>query len=124
LHPTSTLGKAEIGGAGKPNRAYGLELARRGYVVLCPDYPSFGDLAAFDFKASPHPSGTMKAVVNHVAASTCWPARPEADADRIAAIGHSLGGHNALFAAAFDDRIKAVVTSCGWNVFEDYYRAT
>ncbi|CAA9398840.1 MAG: electron transport proteins [uncultured Phycisphaerae bacterium] len=121
LHPTSKLGKDEISGAGKPNREYGLELAKRGYVVLCPDYPSFGDLAGFDFKASPHPSGTMKGVVNHLRGVDLLAGRPEADAGRIAAIGHSLGGHNALFAAAFDERIKAVVTSCGWNVFEDYY---
>lgn len=122
LHPTSQLGKAEIGGAGKPNREYGLELAERGYVVLCPDYPSFGDLSSFDFKASPHPSGTMKGIVNHLRGVDVLAARPEADAGRIAAIGHSLGGHNALFAASFDERIKAVVTSCGWNVFENYFK--
>ena len=32
-------------------------------------------------------------------------------------IGHSLGGHNALFLAVFDERVKAVVSSCGFNVF-------
>ncbi|HEX8914862.1 MAG TPA: PVC-type heme-binding CxxCH protein, partial [Humisphaera sp.] len=120
LHPTSKLGKAEITGGGKPNRQYGLELAKRGYVVICPDYPSFGDYAK-DFAASAHPSGTMQGIVNHAAAVDLLVARPDVDAARIAAIGHSLGGHNALFAAAFDPRIKAVVTSCGWNAFEDYY---
>ncbi len=42
------------------------------------------------------------------------------DANRIGVIGHSLGGHNALFLAALDERIKVVVTSCGWTQF-DYY---
>jgi pimeloyl-ACP methyl ester carboxylesterase len=41
--------------------------------------------------------------------------------DRIGVIGHSLGGHNSLFTAVFDDRIKAVVTSCGFTPFHDYY---
>ena len=27
--------------------------------------------------------------------------------------GHSLGGHNAVFTAVFDDRIQAIVTCCG-----------
>jgi hypothetical protein len=37
-----------------------------------------------------------------------------------AAIGHSLGGHNSLFTAAFEPRIKVVVTSCGFDSFRDY----
>ncbi|MFO0951352.1 MAG: hypothetical protein U0835_09420 [Isosphaeraceae bacterium] len=36
-------------------------------------------------------------------------------------IGHSLGGHNSIFVALFDPRIKAVVSSCGFNSFRDYY---
>jgi pimeloyl-ACP methyl ester carboxylesterase len=35
-------------------------------------------------------------------------------------MGHSLGGHNALFLAAFDSRVKAVVVSCGFNSFFKY----
>jgi dienelactone hydrolase len=41
--------------------------------------------------------------------------------DKIGCIGHSLGGHNSLFTAAFEQRIKAVVTSCGFTGFHDYY---
>jgi pimeloyl-ACP methyl ester carboxylesterase len=44
----------------------------------------------------------------------------EVDARRIAAVGHSLGGHNALFLAAFDGRVRAVVTSCGFTSFRRY----
>ena len=36
-------------------------------------------------------------------------------------IGHSLGGHNAIFTALFDDRLEAVVSSCGFNDFLHYY---
>ncbi|MEZ6146637.1 MAG: prolyl oligopeptidase family serine peptidase [Planctomycetaceae bacterium] len=41
--------------------------------------------------------------------------------DRIGVIGHSLGGHNALFTAAFDQRLNAVITSCGFTEFHQYY---
>ena len=36
------------------------------------------------------------------------------------AIGHSLGGHNAIFTAVVDERIKVVVSSCGFDSFADY----
>ena len=35
-------------------------------------------------------------------------------------IGHSLGGHNSVYTAVFDERIKAVVSSCGLDSFADY----
>jgi hypothetical protein len=37
------------------------------------------------------------------------------------ALGHSLGGHNAIYTAVFDDRIKIIVSSCGFDSFLDYY---
>jgi pimeloyl-ACP methyl ester carboxylesterase len=120
LHPTSKLGKAEITGQGQPNREYALELAKRGYVVLAPDYPSFGDYR-YDFKDPRYVSGTMKGIFNHMRCVDFLQSLKEVDRDRIAVIGHSLGGHNALFLAAFDKRVKAVVTSCGWTPFGDYY---
>jgi dienelactone hydrolase len=46
---------------------------------------------------------------------------PEVDAERIGCIGHSLGGHNSLFLAAVDTRIKAAVSSCGFDTFPTYY---
>jgi pimeloyl-ACP methyl ester carboxylesterase len=45
---------------------------------------------------------------------------PYVKTNAFGAIGHSLGGHNALFTAAFDDRINAVVTSCAFDSFRDY----
>ena len=35
--------------------------------------------------------------------------------------GHSLGGHNSVYTAVLDDRIKVVVSSCGLDSFLDYY---
>jgi pimeloyl-ACP methyl ester carboxylesterase len=63
----------------------------------------------------------MKAIWNNIRAIDVLEAMPEVDRDRIGAIGHSLGGHNALFTAAFEQRIRAVVTSCGFTAFHHYY---
>lgn len=122
LHPTSPLGKSQICGlGGKPSRFYAHELAERGFVCLAPDYPSFGEYDQYDFANDGFVSGTMKGIWNHIRAVDVLEAMPEVQADRIGVIGHSLGGHNALFVAAFDQRLRVIVTSCGFNAFEDYY---
>lgn len=123
LHQTQPLGKGEVCGlGGKRSMFYGHELAERGYVCLAPDYPSFGDYACeFDASSPTSTSGSMKAIWNNLRAVDLLESLPEVDPDRIGSIGHSLGGHNALFTAAFDQRIRAVVTSCGFTSFFDYY---
>jgi pimeloyl-ACP methyl ester carboxylesterase len=122
LHQTSSRGKKEVSGEdGAPaNQAYGKELAERGYVVLAPDYPSFGDYFP-DFHKSQFASGSMMGVFNHMRGVDLLQAREEVDPARIGAIGHSLGGHNAMFVGAFDQRLKVIVSSCGWTPFHDYY---
>jgi len=121
LHPTSPLGKGVVAGLSeRPNRAYAKELARRGYVVLAPDYPSFGDYR-YDFDADRYVSGTMKGIFNHMRCVDLLQSRDEVDPERIGVIGHSLGGHNAMFVGVFDRRLKVIVSSCGWTPFEDYY---
>jgi len=87
---------------------------------LAPDYPSFGEYK-YDFARSPYASGSMKAIWNNMRAVDLLAARPEVDAKRIGVIGHSLGGHNAMFTAAFDDRIAAIVSNCGFTNFRRYY---
>ncbi|MEA1952440.1 MAG: prolyl oligopeptidase family serine peptidase, partial [Planctomycetota bacterium] len=118
LHPTSALGKRVVAGENpKPNRSYALELAERGYVVIAPDYPPFGDYKGYDFNADKYLSGTMKGIVNHMRCVDLLQSLDEVDPQRIGVIGHSLGGHNAIFVGAFDKRIKAIVSSCGWTSF-------
>jgi fermentation-respiration switch protein FrsA (DUF1100 family) len=120
LHQTTPLGKDEPAGlGGSPNLAYARELAELGFVTLAPDYPNFGDYAVNPY-ALGYASATMKGIVNHRAALDVLAALPEVDARRLGVIGHSLGGHNALFLAALDPRVKAVVTSCGFNSFFKY----
>jgi dienelactone hydrolase len=118
LQQTTNVGKDEPAGVrGDPELQYALELARRGWVTLSPDYPSFGE-HAWEFAAHPeYASGTMKAIWDNVCAVDLLQGLPGVDPDRIAVIGHSLGGHNAIFTALFEPRLKAVVSSCGFCTF-------
>jgi dienelactone hydrolase len=121
LHQTTPQGKDEAAGlSGRTNLFYARELAERGYVVLVPDYPNFGEYR-LDPYAGGYVSATMKGIVNHRRAVDLLRSLPEVEPQRIGVIGHSLGGHNALFLAAFDDRVRVVVTSCGFNSFFKYY---
>jgi dienelactone hydrolase len=121
LHQTTAIGKQEPAGMGIKNLAYAAELAERGMVTLAPDYPGFGDYK-IDAYAKGYVSATMKGIWNHRRAVDVLESLPEVDPGRIGAIGHSLGGHNSLFVAVFEPRIKAVVTSCGFNAFPKYFK--
>ncbi|MFO0427478.1 MAG: alpha/beta fold hydrolase [Planctomyces sp.] len=123
LHQTTGIGKGEPAGlGGLPNLHYAHELAQRGFVCIVPDYPSFGDYA-YDFRTQgkDYASGSMKAIWNNIRAIDLLETLDQVDSDRIGCIGHSLGGHNTLFTAAFDTRIRAAVTSCGFTAFHHYY---
>ncbi|MBS0265827.1 MAG: prolyl oligopeptidase family serine peptidase [Planctomycetes bacterium] len=119
LHQTVPEGKAEPAGlAGSADLHYALELARdHGYVTLAPDYPSFGEHSYEFGDRSPYVSGTMKAIWDNLRALDLLQSRPEVDAASLGVLGHSLGGHNAIFTALFDERLQAVVSSCGFCRF-------
>jgi dienelactone hydrolase len=123
LHPTNNvIGHGVVVGLGSsPNRAYALELAKRGYVTLAPNYPLLAkyqpDLAKLGWE-----SGTLKAVWDNIRGLDLLASLPFVDSSKgFGTIGHSLGGHNSVFTAVFDDRLKVVVTSCGLDSFLDYY---
>lgn len=122
LHQTTGIGKGEPAGlGGNPNQHYALHLAQRGYVTLAPDYPSFGDYK-YDFpKEHGYISGTMKAVYENMRSVDLLQSLPIVDPERIGVIGHSLGGHNSMFTAAFDTRLKVIVSNCGFTRFHKYY---
>lgn len=121
LHETDQLGKGSVDGQGKnTNLAYAKELAQRGYIVIAPDYPGFGESQTYDFENDRYESGTMKGIFNHIRCIDLLQAMPVVDPERIGVIGHSLGGHNSIFVGAFDERLKVVVSSCGWTGY-DYY---
>jgi dienelactone hydrolase len=63
----------------------------------------------------------MKGIVNHIRAVDVLQSLREVDGKRIGAVGLSLGGHNSLFLAVFEPRVRAAVTSAGFNTFHKYY---
>ena len=122
LHQTVRIGKDEpVGLGGKADLHYAAELARRGYVTIAPDYPRFGEYTIDVYKMG-YASATMKAIWNNKRAVDLLCGIEEVNPDRIGVIGHSLGGHNSIFTALFEPRIKAVVSSCGFNAFPYYYK--
>lgn len=122
LHGTdNVVGHGIVVGLGnRPNRQYASELAERGYVTLAPNYPLLAKYQP-DLKALGWESGTLKAVWDNMRGLDLLESLPFVEKGKFAAIGHSLGGHNSVYTAVFDDRIKAVATSCGLDSFLDYY---
>jgi dienelactone hydrolase len=118
LHPTGQAGKGCF--ESWPLCNFPIELAMIGYVVIVPDYPGFGDSNSYDFDSDRYDSGTIKGVFNHMTCVDLLQVHPNVDPKKIGTIGHSLGGHNAMFLAAFDDRVRIAVSSCGWTPFEYY----
>jgi fermentation-respiration switch protein FrsA (DUF1100 family) len=75
----------------------------------------------FDFRGCGESGGKrgyvlcMDQVADTRNALTWLAARPEIDPDRIAVIGHSFGAAVAVYSAGVDERIAAVISSCGWG---------
>jgi hypothetical protein len=123
LHGTdNVVGNGTVVGlGGRPNRQYASELADRGYVALAPNYPLLARYQP-DLRALGWRSGTLKAVWDNLRGLDLLESLPFVKPGALGAIGHSLGGHNAVYTGVFDDRIKVVVSSCGLDSFLDYYR--
>jgi len=62
----------------------------------------------------------MKAIWDNIRGLDLLESLPFVKRGKFGAIGHSLGGHNAIYTAVFDERIKVVVSSCGFDSFQDY----
>lgn len=103
-----------------PNRHYASELADRGFVTIAPNYPGLAKYRPDVFQLG-YAGGTMKAIWDNIRALDLFDAMRETRHGAYGAIGHSLGGHNSIYTAVFEPRIKAVVTSCGFDSFRDYF---
>lgn len=99
---------------------YANELAARGYVTLTPNYPWLGKYEP-DLKELGWQSGTLKAVWDNIRGLDLLDSLPYVKHGKYGAIGHSLGGHNSVYTAVFDERIKVIVSSCGLDSYLDYY---
>jgi hypothetical protein len=123
LHPTdNTVGhKVVLGLGGRPGRQYAAELAQRGYVTLSPSYPQLANYWP-NLQQLGYISGSMKAIWDNTRGLDLLGELPFVDDSRgFGAIGHSLGGHNAIFTAVLEDRITVLASSCGFDAFPDYY---
>lgn len=120
---------------GEAEKAFGLHLAQRGYVTLSPrnflwpdNHHIDTDITMKEFRVR-HPQATGMAKMLHDAqvALDLLCSLDEVDSERIGAVGHSLGAKEVLYLAAFDERVKATVSSEGgvgisysnWNA--DWY---
>jgi dienelactone hydrolase len=137
------LGKAESAGLSADRMYhYGLDLCRRGYVVLCPDHLCFEDrrppeyvrvanraldgaqYERFEFTRRLLDGGCLQTKYLHdmVCALDLLAELPDVDGARLGAIGHSLGGQEALWLAWYDRRVRAAVSSCGFGLIRTIIR--
>jgi pimeloyl-ACP methyl ester carboxylesterase len=98
-------------------RAFARLAAQRGFLAVSIRWYGEGDGEGYDESvlklAERHPgmTGMGKWVADSQRLVDYLVSRPDVDPKRIGIIGHSLGGKMALYAAAFDPRLAAVVSS-------------
>lgn len=103
-------------------RASGLLLAQHGYVTLCIDLLTDGERIKPDQRVMDTRDFYLRYPDWSIVGKNIWDVMRSIDylqtlefvnPKQIGCTGWSLGGHSALFAAAFDDRITATVTNGG-----------
>ncbi len=127
-HQTTQEGKREPAGlAGNPELQTALHLVHRGYVTISYDAVCFGerhdpasghygDAIPF-YRKYPGWSLIGKMVWDLGRIIDYLNTLDFVDPERIGCIGHSHGGITTLFAMAFDQRIQAGVSNCGFDTF-------
>lgn len=118
------------------NYDYGVQLARRGFVVFCPDARGFGERREPARQAEADLLGKSCDLLNHMAiplgrtVTGMWTwdnmrlidyieTRPECDPQRIGCAGLSGGGLQTLFLTALDERVRAAVISGYFYGYKD-----
>lgn len=127
-HQTTQAGKKEPAGlAGNPQLQTALHLVRRGFVTFTYDALCFGerhdaasghygDAIPF-YRKNPRRSLMGKMVWDLRRAIDYLETLDFVDAKHIGSIGHSHGGYTTLFGMAFDERIAAGASNCGFDTF-------
>lgn len=127
-HQTTQAGKNEPAGlAGNPQLHTALHLVQRGFITFTYDAICFGerhDAASGHYgDAIPfyrkHPQWSLlgKMIWDMSRAIDFLETLDFVDSSRIGSAGHSHGGITTLFAMAFDERVKAGVSNCGFDTF-------
>jgi dienelactone hydrolase len=121
LHQTTDETILQAAGVtGREAMHIGLHLVRRGYVCVVPrnflwSRPGIEYLKVTHdaIREGGYRTGMAKMLWDAVRATDLLAGWPHVDSRRIASIGHSLGGKEALYHAAFDSRIRAAVSCEG-----------
>lgn len=122
LHSTVTHTIRQPAGLeGPQSKWFGLHLARQGCVTFCPRCFLWSRDLTIGYEEhvrrfqTRHPGclGMAKMLYDARVAVDILQAQPEVDRQRLGAIGHSLGAKEVLYLAAFDERIRAAVSSEG-----------
>ena len=108
---------------GPPEKHFGLRYAKNGCVCFCPRNFLWPQITTDRLNTTsevkkladraPQSKGMAKMLYDSLVAVDILASLSEVDAGRIGAVGHSLGAKEALYIAAFDERIKATVSSEG-----------
>jgi dienelactone hydrolase len=106
---------------GPPEKAFGLGVARRGMVAFCPrnylwpnnDMIQAQQQADHFLEAYPDSLGMARMLYDSLLAVDLLLAQPHVDPRRIGSVGHSLGAKEVVYLAAFDERVRATVSSEG-----------
>ena len=121
LHPTTPRTIDDpVGLSGREQVHNALHLVRRGYVCVVPrnflwtvpgkNYQQAAEAVLAD---SAWKTGMAKMTWDAIRATDLLLEQPGVDPERIGTLGHSLGGKEVLYHAAFDERIKAAVSCEG-----------
>ena len=120
MHPTTNATIDDIAGiSGQDTKQFGLALAQKGFIVFCPrcflwqDVTSLNEAVEKHRERHPNTTGMAKMLYDAMRGVDVLESLPQVDRTRIGAIGHSLGAKEALYLAAFDERIKAAAASEG-----------
>jgi dienelactone hydrolase len=135
------LGKSEPAGLkGSSMHHYGLDLCRRGYVVLCPDQLCFedrrpppdtnrpmlrgGGYEQYEFTRRILLGSCLQTKYLHdlTCALDLLASLPGVNPERLGVIGHSLGGQEALWLTWYDSRVRAAASSCGFSLVSTILR--
>lgn len=131
------MGKSEPSGlAGNPMHHTGVALAKRGYVVVCPDALCFGERR--------DPTGKQQGgnferfeFLRYVVSGKClaWKhildmkravdflvSRPEVQADNLGCYGHSMGSTHTWMVGPWEPRLKCLVGNCCLPTYKGIHR--
>ncbi len=125
LHPTTAETIKPIAGlSGPEDKHSAVHLARAGFVVICPENFLWQNAATLveaveNFhRRHPDSLGMAKMLYDAQRAVDVLQQTAGVDPKRIGAFGHSLGAKEALYLAAFDERIRSAVASEGGIAFD------